>query len=248
MNNLKIAIALRLLAEAFETPAETADLPPAQPAETQKRGRGRPAKGEDQPATGVAAPGAGSTSPAATGVVGAPSAEIQKTAPVSDADDPFSTAPAVPTASIEDVRAALTSLKDASSQEKALAVLKKAGGADNLTALAADKYGVVVAAVKVELRLLAESTKPKAEVDPFEVPATTTAAPAAKAATIEEVKAAVVAAQKRTATDVVQKVVMDHGGKATNPETGVAGPSLKAVPEAQYAALIKAVAALPTTK
>lgn len=217
--------------------------PSTPPAEPQKRGRGRPVKGEDQPATDVASPVAGSTS-AAIGAVAASSAVTQTTAPVSDAADPF----ASPKAAIEDVRAALTALKAASSQDAALAVLKKAGGAGNLTDLPSEKYGVVVAAVNVELRIIEAGKKPAvAETDPFEVPATA-ATPASKPLTIEDVKAAVVAATKRTGTDIVQKLVMEHGGKANNPETGAPAPSLKAIPKAQYEALVKAISELPTTK
>lgn len=200
--------------------------PTSPPAEPQKRGRGRPAKGED----------AAAASPAAT-----PSTTPVET-PVAPEADPFAS-----TASIEDVRAALTALKTASSQDKALAVLKKAGGADNLPGLAAEKYAQVVAAVNVELRII-ENGKPVPEADPFEIPATAPAAPAAKPLTLEDVKAAVVGATKRTGTDVVQKLVMEHGGKATNPETGAPGPSLKAIPEANYAALVKAISELPSTK
>lgn len=234
MNNQLIAAALHALAVAFETPGAT---PPEQPAQVgntaaenalpagQKRGRGRPVRGED--AAPVATP---STTPAVTPVV--PEA------------DPF----ASPKAAIEDVRAALTALKAASSQDAALAVLKKAGGAGNLTDLPSEKYGVVVAAVNVELRIIEAGKKPAVvEADPFEVPATATT-PAAKPLTIEDVKAAVVAATKRTGTDIVQKLVMEHGGKANNPETGASAPSLKAIPEAQYEALVKAISELPTTK
>lgn len=224
MNNLKIAIALRALAEAFEDGGD----PTTAAVEPQKRGRGRPVKGEDAAAAAPAA--TPSTTPAVTSVV--PEA------------DPF----ASPKAAIEDVRAALTALKAVSSQDAALAVLKKAGGADNLTDLPSEKYGVVVAAVNVELRIIEAGKKPAiVEVDPFEVPAAAKL-PDAKKLTVEDVKAAVVAATKRTGTDIVQKLVMEHGGKANNPETGAPAPSLKAIPEAQYEALVKAISELPTTK
>lgn len=155
--------------------------------------------------------------------------------------DPFETtaAPAV-TATIEEVREALTALKGKTDQATALAVLKEVGGAANLPELKAEKYGAVVAAAKAKAAVAA----PAEEADPFEVG---TAAPA-KAATLEDVKAAVVAGQKRTATDIVQKVIMDHGGKAVNPATSAEGPSLKALSADQYAKVIVAINALPTTK
>lgn len=227
MNNVKIAAALRLLAEAFETPAES---PPAQPADAKpaapaRRGRGRPVEGE----------------------AAAPAAPAQSAAVV--ADDPFAaTAPAAPVASIEDVRKALTSLSEATSQAKAIEVLKKSGGADNLATLASAAYGQVVAAVNVELRIAYEAKVAPAVVDdPFALP---TSAPAAaeKPVTIDEVKAVVVETQKRTSTDSVQKVVMQHGGKAKNPDTGIEGPSLKHLPAEQFAATIAALKALPATK
>lgn len=156
--------------------------------------------------------------------------------------DPFETtaAPAV-TATIEEVREALTALKGKTDQATALAVLKEVGGAANLSELRAEKHGAVVAAAKAKAAVAA----PAEEADPFEV---TTAAAPAKAATLEDVKAAVVAGQKRTATDIVQKVIMDHGGKAVNPATRAEGPSLKALSADQYGKVIAAINALPTTK
>lgn len=245
MNSLKITAALRALADAFEEGGQ--DAAPA--AEPQKRGRGRPVKGEEQPATGASVPAAGSTSPAATAAAGAPSAATQTTAPASVvADDPFASAPtaAAPTATLEQVRAALTALRTASSQEKALAVLKKAGGADNLPGLTADKYGIVVNAVNVELRILENAKAPAAEADPFES-APQQAGEPAKVLTVEDVRAAAVAAGKRTSQDAVQKVVMSHGGKVAKAEGGE-GPSLNALPADKYATVIAAINALPTTK
>lgn len=232
MNSSQIAAALRILANAFEASEGDAPAQPAGAAETPKRGRGRPARGEDQ-----AVP-ASPAVPQTTTLAAVPTASTAEA-------DPFA---ATPTATQDEVRKALTSLREASSQEKALAVLKKAGGAANMTELTPDKYGVVVAAVATELRIIAASKPaPAVEADPFEVPAATPT-PAAKPVALEDVKAAVVAAQKRTGTDTVQKVVMDHGGKANNPETGALAPSLKALPEAQFAAVIAAIQALPTTK
>ncbi|HEV2178381.1 MAG TPA: hypothetical protein VGU20_30905 [Stellaceae bacterium] len=184
------------------------------------RGRGRPPKSpEAAPAAPAPAPEAVEADPFA--------------APVAAA--------APPTATLDEVRAALTALKAATSQEIALGVLKSAGGADNLTSLAAAKYGAVVAAAKKALPPAASAV----ESDPFAV--SETQAPA-KALTLEDVKAAVVAAQKRTGTDIVQKVVMEHGGRAANPETGAPAPSLKALPPEKFATVIAAIQALPTTK
>lgn len=235
MNSSQVAAALRILANAFEATEGDA---PASAAEPQKRGRGRPVKGED-----TAAPAA--SAPAAAVTTAGPATTVEA--------DPFATpeakpepAPTAPTATLDEVRKALTELKAAASQDKALAVLKKAGGADNLTGLAADKYGTVVAAVNVELRILAAPTTPAVDDDPFAIPAEAPA-PAAKAATLEDVKLVVVETQKRTSQDTVQKVVMQHGGKAALP-TGGEGPSLKALPEANFAAVIAALKALPATK
>lgn len=239
----RVATNLALIAGAISTLAEAvngtykgkpiyAQVDAAAPIEPQKRGRGRPVKGEETAAPAVTAPALASSTTTQT--------------PASADVDPFETPPAAPAATLDEVRAALTALKTASTQEKALAVLKKAGGADNLTGLKPEKYGAVVAAVNAELDALA-GPKKAPDVDPFEVP-TATAAPASKPVTLEDVKAAVVAAQKKTSTDAVQKIVMAHGGKALNPATGGDGPSLKALPEAQFAATIAAIEALPTTK
>ena len=230
MNNVKIAADLRLLAEAFETPAEAAPQPGAS-SEPQKRGRGRPVKGED---SSVPAPTA-STAPAATQAV--------------TPDDPFATpAEPAPTATLDDVRKALTALRAAATQEKALAVLKKAGEADNITDLKPALYGQVVAAVNVELRILDAAKQPPAPEpdDPFAAPSS--GSPPAKPLTIEDVKAEIVAAQKRTSTGTVQKVVMDFGGKASDPSTGKEGPSLKALPPENFQKTIDALKALPATK
>lgn len=194
-----------------------------------KRGRGRPVVGE---APSGAAAATVSTAPVATSPT---------------TDDPFAApaTPAAPTATLDEVRAALTALKTATSQDNALKVLKDAGGADNLTSLTVDKYGTVVAAAKNAI----PATKPTAVVeldDPFAIPASS--APAAKPPTLEEVKALIVETQKRTSQDTVQKVVMEHGGKAKNPDTGIEGPSLKALPVEQYAAVAAKLKALPSTK
>lgn len=238
MNSLKIAAALRILALAFETPEGDAPEQPSSPAEPAKRGRGRPAKGEDGAA------------PAAPSVV-------QASPVVSAADiDPFETkpadpVPAAPVATLEEVRAALKAVREVSTQENALAILKKAGEAGNLTDLKAEKYGVVVAAANVELRIRsAGAAGPVVEADPFgetQAPAAA-AVPDAKPLTIEDVKAVIVETQKRTSQDTVQKVVMANGGRANKPDGGGEGPSLKALPEANFAATIAALKALPATK
>ena len=224
MNNLKVAAALRLLADAFETPAEAAPEQPAQPAPaaepapTQKRGRGRPAKGED-------------TAPAAP----APAPAVLEA-------DPFDSTPAAapaPVATLDDVRKALKALQAATDQPTAVGVLKSAGGADNLSALDKSLYGAVVAAALTAA--IPQAGTAVAEADPFE---TTEAVPAPS---LEDVKAAVVAAQKRTSTDKVQAIVMSHGGTAPT-SGGAPGPSLKALPVSKYAAVIAAVSALPSTK
>lgn len=234
MNSLKIAAALRVLANAFESDEDGAQ-PAAEPV---KRGRGRPVKGEE---TGAAAPAA-VTSAAQTAAAVPAAATAPVSAPaVTASDDPFATPLACPTATLDEVRAALTALKAAKDQDTALGVLKAHGGAVNLANLTADKYGAVVVAAKA---LIAELSKPApVEADPFEMPAAT---PAVKL-TLEDIKAAAVAAQKRTSQDTVQKVVMAHGGKAAL-ATGGEGPSLSALPEANYAATIAALKALPSTK
>jgi hypothetical protein len=224
---VRIAAALRVLADAIEnTPAPgdsapvPAGTPPAAPAAAPKP-RGRPPKAAPTPEP-TAAP-----------------------APAPAAEDPFATeAPAAPTATIEEVRSALTALKAATSQETAVGVLKSAGGAENLTALSPQKYGAVVAAAKAALPVKAAEPE-----DPFATPAAipAPAAAAEKAPSLEDVRAAVVAAQKRTSPATVQKVVMDHGGKAPG-ANGAEGPSLKALPASAYATTIAALAALPSTK
>ena len=85
------------------------------------------------------------------------------------------------------------------------------------------------------------------EADPFETTAPAAAAPEQAAPSREDVKAALVKAQKRTGVDIVQAVVMKHGGKAPG-EGGKLGPSLTALPVSAYAAVIKEVGDLPTTK
>lgn len=244
MNSLQVAAALRVLANAFEaSEADAGQVTPA--AEPAKRGRGRPAKGEDQPATGAASPAVGSTS-AATAAAVAPSAGTQTTAPASGVDDPFASTPAepaVPTATLDDVRKALTGLREISSQDIALQVLKDAGGAPNLTDLKPENYGKVVVAARIKGISYAKPAAVETP-DPFE---TTAAATTAVAVTLEDVKAVVVEVGKHTSQDTVQKVVMQFGGVA-NVAGQPPGPSLKALPADKYAATIAALRALPVTK
>ena len=234
----RVATNLALIAGAISTLAEAVNgtyagkpiygqQPAVAPASTPaavapaRRPRGRPVTGETPPPPASAVPAA---SPAV-------------------AEDPFATAvpaPPAPIATLEQVRAALTALKDASSQDNALKVLKEAGGVSNLTDLAKtpEKYGAVVLAATAAL-----PTAQQPESDPFETEAP---AVAEQAPSLEDVKAAVVEAQKRTATDKVQAIVMKHGGVAAG--AAGKGPSLKALPIAAYAAVIAEVKALPTTK
>lgn len=240
MNSLKVAVALRALADAFEEDAQDAAPATDTAAAGPKRGRGRPVKGEETTAVAGSAPvqASSTTSP---------------TPAVVEADPFANTAPTLPATTLEEVRTALTDLRGASSQDIAIAVLKTAGDASNLTDLKAEKYRTVVVAAKAKQ---AEYTKaPVVETDPFATPAGALAAASslatdltpAKPVTIEEVKAMVVETQKRTSQDTVQSIVMKHGGKS-NVAGQPPGPSLKALPEANFAAVIAELKALPTTK
>ena len=240
----RIASNLALIAGAISTLAEAvngtyagkpiyAQQHSAQPAADApapaKRGRGRPVKGEETAAPAASAPAQASSTP--------------QTTPAAAEVDPFATpaAAAAPAATLDQVRKALTDLKAAVSQDVALSVLKAAGGADNLAALAVDKYGAVVQAASQAIKT--HTAKPEPE-DPFAIPAST--APAA-APTIDDVRAEVIASSKRTSQDTVAKVVMDAGGKAAGSD-GVFKPSWKALPESKYAEVLAALKALPTTK
>lgn len=206
-----------VLKEAGAIPAAAG----AAPAAAQPRGRGRPPKGAEGAPVVPAAPDAQSTPPQT---------------------DPFAAAlpatPPTPTATLEQVRDALTALRAATTQENALKVLSDAGKAGNITDLKPENYGAVVQAAKAAI----PQAQP-APADPFAAPIA-----AATKLTLEDVRNVIVETQKRTGTDTVQKVVMEHGGKAANPETGAPAPSLKALPETQFEAVIKALKALPTTK
>ena len=243
MNSLKIAAAFRLLAEAYETPAETADLPPAQPAaEKPKRGRGRPVVGEET------APAAAQTQTAASPAISTPvlEASAQDTAPE---NDPFTSTPepSVPTVTLEQLSAKARELSKLTSQEKAVGIMKSATGAASFGALKPEQYGLAYQAFEASISFASSA---KEEVpDPFAAPATTaqsaTASATAEAApSLADVKDAVVKAQKRTGTDVVQKVVAKHGGVAGSPPQ----VSLKALPVSKYAQVLAEIAALPSTK
>jgi hypothetical protein len=205
--------------------ASAGTAPVAAPAAAPKRGRGRPVAGETPPA---AAP--------------APAPAVVEA-------DPFATPAALvatpPAATLDQVRNALKELSAATTQTNAVGVLKAASGVDNLSALKADQFGAVYAAAKAAIPA-APAPAPAVEADPFETPAE--AAPAVVKVTLEQIKAATVAAQKRTATDTVQAVVMKHGGTAPKPDGTGHGPSLKAIPEANYGAVLAALNALPATK
>jgi hypothetical protein len=221
MNTRLLAGALRDLANALETPADPSGAPP-RPSDPQPETPPKPAKrGRGRPVAGeaVAAP----DHPQAV-------------------EDPFTAPPqpSDPVATLDEVRASLKELAKATSQAAALKVLKDVGGADNLSGLAVEKYGAVAMAAFNAL-----PNKPIAgtpEVDPFETTTVQVDAPS-----LEDVKAAVVAAQKRTSTDKVQAIVIAHGGTAPTSDGGT-GPSLKALPVPKYAAVIAAVNALPSTK
>lgn len=198
-----------------------------------KKARGRPAKGE---VNGVAT--VSGAVPAATPAATEASASAASTSP---SDDPFAdAAPAadvVPQTTMEAVRKAVLALRDATDQGTALAVLKKYGAAN---------FGEVKPEVTGNIVRDAQLAMPaKVEADPF-----ADAAPAATAAvtlTLEDVKKAITATQKRTSTEAAQKVVMEHGGSAPG-ANGVVGPSLKALPAANYAKVIDLLGKLPTTK
>jgi hypothetical protein len=229
MDAVKIAAALRELANLFDAtatvgqalaPAALPELPgiplntPAAPAAAPKpRGRGK----------------------------GVQAAAAQAAAPVAaeEAPDPFATTVAVapaPAATPDDVRAALTALSARTTKDIAVGVLKSFG-AENLSALSADKYEAVIKA--------ASGYQVATETDPFEVPPQ---APAQTTVTREDVRAALVKAQKRTAVDTTARVLMANGGVTADPEGGVQKPSIMALPESAFAATIAALEALPTTK
>lgn len=214
INVTQLAAALRLAADALEG-VESA---PAEAAAPAKRGRGRPVKGEEPAA------------PAAPAAAPAPEAPAPAPAPAPE-----------PVHTHAQVREALTNLRLATSQDKAVEVLKTVFvGAFN--DLPKDKFDAVVAAAKAAMPAPAA---PVVEDDPFGLPPEAPAA--AVVYTLEDVKKACVDAQKRGSAEAAQKLVMKHGGiveVAGKPP----GPSLKALDPSVYATIIAQLAALPTTK
>lgn len=242
----RVATNLALIAGAISTLAEAVNgtykgnpiyaqnrsaepsVPPAAEVAAPKRGRGRPAKGEETASAPAVATTPATLAPATSGT-----------------EDPFAaTTPATPTATLEEVRTALTELSKASSQQIALDVLKAAGGAPNLAGLTADKYGLVVQAAKAKQAEYTKAPAPAPE-DPFAIPA---AASAPVEISLDDVRGEIMKASKRTSQDTVAKVVMDLGGKAADPATGGFKPSWTALPKENYGKVIAAVQALPTTK
>lgn len=229
----RIAAALHALADAVLGKDPEPATEQATPA---RRGRGRPVVGEapvSTAASNVAAP-------------------VVATATVAESD-PFATTtpatgPVVPSATIDQVRDALKALKEVTSQENALKVLKDVGGASNLTELKADKYGWVAEAARAATVAAGKAAAgtPNAADDPFATPAETTTVE--EVPSLEDIKKLIVETQKRASAGVVQKLVMDMGGKAKNPDTGAEGPALSPLPVSKYLELAKALKALPTTK
>lgn len=215
----------------------------ASAAEPVKKPRGRPAKGEE------IAPAAAQTQTAASPATSTPvpEASAQDTAPE---NDPFASTPeepSVPTVTLDQLSAKARELSKLTSQEKAVGVMKSATGAASFGALKPEQYGLAYQAFEASIAF--ESSKAATPDDPFAAPATTaqsaTASATAEAAlSLDDVKTAVMAAQKRTGTDVVQKVVVKHGGVAGSPRQA----SLKALAVSKYAQVIAEIAALPSTK
>lgn len=210
--------------------------------------RGRPAKGET---AGVADP-APTTSASTTVETQATPVPAVETASA-PAADPFATAPTVPQPTIDEVMTAARALSSATSQQNAVDVLKKATGASSRAELKPEQHAAALAALKAALPI----------ADPFAGPATTQApvatntvstpavasAPVSDAPSLEQVKAAIREAQKRTGVDIVQRVIMEHGGKKVDPSVpGGFGPSVQALSVPSYAAVIAALNALPKTK
>lgn len=219
----RAAAALRALADAIEGTPETIVTPAVAPT---PRGRGR-AKAEG---VAVAAP--------AVAVAPPPTPVVVEADPFSPGIAPAT--PVAPTATLDEVRKALTELREKTNQGDALAVLEKASGVNNLTALKPELYGAVVAAAKAAVPVAVAA--PAVE-DPFATPG------AEEKLTIEQVKAVIVETQKRTASATVQKLVMDHGGKKADAGVpGGYGPSLQALPVEKYATVVAALKALPSTK
>jgi hypothetical protein len=210
-----------------------ARLPAAEPSK-----RGRKARGE---VDGVA------TAPVAATVAtsSATEATSSSAASISPSDDPFAdAAPAAPVATQAQMRAAILALRDATDQATALAVMKKYG-AENFGAVKEADYGSIVRDATAALPV---NTTAVGVGDPFADTAIASSASVPKAVyTLDDVKKAIVQAQKRTSTDKVQQVVMDNGGVGVG-ANGAKGPSLKSLPADKYALVIDLIAKLPTTK
>ena len=160
---------------------------------------------------------------------------------VSSAISTAATPAAAPVASIDEVRNALTALKAAKgSDDPIFEVLKSAGnGATNLTSLKPEFYGAVVAAASQ-----AVAQPVVTAVDSWDAPA----APTAKAATLEDVRAAAQRAHKRTGEAKLIEVMKKYGGIATDPSNGTMKPSFGALLAKDYAAVVAEFDALPATK
>ena len=209
----------------------------------ERKPRGRPAKGEET------APAAAQTQTAASPAISTPvlEASAQDTAPENDPIASTPEQPSVPTVTLEQLSAKARELSKLTSQEKAVGIMKSATGAASFGALKPEQYGLAYQAFEASIAF--ESSKAATPDDPFAAPATTaqsaTASATAEAApSLADVKDAVVKAQKRTGTDVVQKVVAKHGGVAGSPPQ----VSLKALPVSKYAQVLAEIAALPSTK
>jgi hypothetical protein len=202
--------------------------------------RGRKAKGEVN-GVAVAPAAAPAATPAATEV-------SASAASISPSDDPFAdAAPAAPVATQAQMRAAILALRDATDQATALAVMKKYG-AENFGAVKEADYGSIVrdaTAALPAVKVVVDDPFADTATAPASSTPSATLAPAT--ATLDEVKKAIVQAQKRTSTDKVQQVVMDNGGVGVG-ASGAKGPSLKSLPADKYALVIDLIAKLPSTK
>lgn len=216
--------------------------------------RGRPAKGETN---GVADP-APTTSVSTTAQTPEIPAPVATALPASTtsapAVDPFATAPTAPQPTIDEVMTAARELSSATSQQNAVDVLKKATGASSRAELKPEHHAVALAALKAALPA-ADPFGAQAATPPSAVPAAATAAATSPtpsqsdAPGLEAVKAAIRDAQKRTGVDIVQRVIMEHGGKKVDASVpGGFGPSVQALSVPSYAAVIAALNALPKTK
>lgn len=160
--------------------------------------------------------------------------------------DPFATV----NVTVEEVMDAARALSAATSQQVAVDTLKKATGASNRGELKPEQYLTALTALKAAIPApdpFGAAPAPVAVAQTAALPAS--AAAQTEAPSLQDVKSAVEAAQKRTSAEKVKSVVMAHGGRVADPNSpGGYGPSLKAIPVSAYAAVIAAVGALPATK